>query len=225
MKNVGSNTPYERSKSVSWARSMTSRNRESYGSESRARASGCRAGGTPSPCGSLKTAGRMDRSKGSSVPAVLSQHDWQQTEQHEWHREGGDSDRLFDLTGVSIQSVVALEITKEAQAAGGINSAHALTGEAGAAGQQASASPVRSSPSILDSFEYRRKCGWERGFPPCVRILPGRERTTTAAVPVWRLPANPKLTETLLLFKFAMMHLRDRLAAVHEKHKPPPRTR
>ena len=153
----------------------------------------------------------------------------QQTEQHEWHREGGDSDRLFDLTGDWFQSVVALEITKEAQAAGGINSAHALAGEAvgeaGAAGQQASASSVRSRPSILDSFEYRRKCGWERGFPLGERILPWRERTTTA-VPVWTLPANPKLTETLLLFTFAMMHLLQAVRPqVHEKHKPPPQTR
>ncbi len=159
----------------------------------------------------------------------LRRHLGQQTEQHEWHREGGDSDRLFDLTGDSIQSVVALEITKEAQAAGGINSAHALVGEAvgeaGAAGQQASASPVGSSPSILDSFEYRRKCGWERGFPLWERILPWRERTTTA-VPVWTLPANPKLTETLLLFTFAMMHLLPAVwPQVHEKHKPPPQTR
>jgi hypothetical protein len=166
----------------------------------------------------------VDHSKGGSVPAVLSQHNGQQTEQHEWHREGGDSDRLFDLTGDQLQSVVALEITKEAQAAGGISSAHARVGVAAeAAGQQASASSVRSSPSILDSFEYRRKCGWESGFPVCERIFPWRERTTTAAFPVWTLPANPKLTETLLLFTFAMMHLlRAVRPQVHEKHKPQP---
>ena len=76
----------------------------------------------------------------------------QQTEQHEWHREGGDSDRLLVSLAAEFQSVVALEITKEAQAAGGINSAHAREGVAGEAwpGEAGhSASAVGSRQSLL----------------------------------------------------------------------------
>ena len=55
--------------------------------------------------------------------------------------------QIFDLTGDSIQSVIALEITKEAQIAGEV-SGHARVGatETGEAGRQASASSNRSVP-------------------------------------------------------------------------------
>ena len=80
--------------------------------------------------------------------------------------QSGDSDRLTDLTGDSIQSVMALEITKEAQIAGktdaGGVSANARAGVA--AGQQLAASSDRPSPCVSDSFEYRRKCGWVSGL-------------------------------------------------------------
>ena len=65
----------------------------------------------------------------------------------------------FDLTGDSIQSVMALEITKEAQIAGETEagcSALAQLGDAAAAGQQASAASDGSRSLMLDDFERRR---------------------------------------------------------------------
>lgn len=65
----------------------------------------------------------------------------------------------FDLSGDSIQSVIALEITKEAQIAGETEagcSALAQLGDAAAAGQQASAAFDGSRSRMLDDFERRR---------------------------------------------------------------------
>ena len=98
-------------------------------------------------------------------------HQRQQTEQPERHRKGGDSDKLLDLTGIVIQSVIALVITNDAQIAGvafvGVDvvgrSSHA---RAAGATDQHSASTIGHSESsrladssILDSVEYRRQCG------------------------------------------------------------------
>ena len=58
------------------------------------RKSGSTAGGKSAPCGSLKTALRVAHSKGLFCSGCVVFTQWQQTEQHEWHREGGDSDRL-----------------------------------------------------------------------------------------------------------------------------------
>lgn len=65
----------------------------------------------------------------------------------------------FDLTGDWLQSVIALEITKEAQIAGETEagcSALAQLGNAAAAGQQASAVSDGSRSLMLDDFERRR---------------------------------------------------------------------
>lgn len=171
------------------------------------RKSGQHAGGSLAPCGSLKNRSACGSLKKIGLFRLCGLHTMAANRATRVAPRGRRLRQTFDLTGDSIQSVIALEITKEAQIAGEV-SGHARVGvtETGEAGRQASASSNRSVSPILDSFEYCRKCGWERGFPLWRRILPWRERTTTA-VPVWAWPANPKLTETLLLFTFAMMHL------------------
>ena len=141
-------------KSVGWARSAISRNSESLRSERSAHRRGLMEPrfGVVKPLSVSSTLG--------VVPFRLCELHTRGSKRNNMSGTAGRRLRLtFDLTGDSIQSVMALEITKEAQIAGETEagcSALAQLGDAAAAGQQASAASDGSRSLMLDDFERRR---------------------------------------------------------------------